>query len=148
MRTLCLIFAFLAPTTLSLVCPGGQEVTENPWGHCDYSGQLLVNEDCSQGFHCIGQDGSGCLKVCGPDERLVTTEGSHFECHGKGSPAAKDALCPGVALERIVSPEKVGSNPLGTCRCDGELWVNKDCSQGFYCNGSLAEGGATKTCEQ
>ena len=43
-------------------------------------------------------------------------------------------------------PADVDSNPLGECRCDGELWVSEGCSYAFYCNSSLPIGGEYTSC--
>ncbi len=34
-----------------------------------------------------------------------------------------------------VEPEFL-NNPLGVCKCDGELWIAADCKSGFKCVGS------------
>ena len=32
------------------------------------------------------------------------------------------------------------SNPLGTCQCDGHLYVTEDCKEGFFCASAEGEG--------
>ena len=31
------------------------------------------------------------------------------------------------------SPNHLDYNPIGTCNCDGHLWISEDCTEGFYC---------------
>ena len=40
----------------------------------------------------------------------------------------------------------VTENPLGSCRCDGELWIAEGCKYGFKCDSSLAIGGEYLEC--
>ena len=56
-------------------------------------------------------------------------------------------LCPSTEVAPIPNPDDVTSNPLGTCRCNGELWVSEGCSYGFYCDDTKEIGGELKTCE-
>ena len=48
----------------------------------------------------------------------------------------------------IPNPDDVDSNPMGICRCNGELWVSEGCSYGFYCDDTQEKGGFLKTCPE
>ena len=48
----------------------------------------------------------------------------------------------------VPNPDDVTSNPLGTCRCNGELWVSEGCSYGFYCDDTQEKGGYLKVCNE
>ena len=37
-------------------------------------------------------------------------------------------------------------NPLGTCECDGQLWMNDACTEAFYCDSDLDNSGLTLFC--
>ena len=32
------------------------------------------------------------------------------------------------------------SNPIGTCACDGQLWVAEGCREGFWCEDTSGSG--------
>ena len=36
--------------------------------------------------------------------------------------------------------EEVQNNPIGTCACEGHLWVAPDCKEGFFCYNSTGYG--------
>ena len=55
-------------------------------------------------------------------------------------------LCPSDEIDSTPDPNEVNNNPLGTCGCEGELWVSRGCSFGFYCNSSLPKGGEILNC--
>ena len=57
-------------------------------------------------------------------------------------------LCPtGVVATTPGQPEDITNNPLGTCRCDGELWLAEGCKYGFYCDSSMEDEGQYLYCD-
>ena len=73
----------------------------------------------------------------GDDDRILT------RC-----PVGGYNICPTLESTPAptLDPNSVTENPLGTCRCNGELWVSEGCSYGFYCNDTLEIGGELKNC--
>ena len=57
-------------------------------------------------------------------------------------------VCPSPNIEPIPDIDSITQNPLGTCRCNGELWVSEGCSYGFYCDNTKDIGGDIKICEE
>ena len=56
-------------------------------------------------------------------------------------------LCTGDGYSPAPTPvQPVLENPLGECRCDGELWVSEGCSFAYYCNSNQANGGQYIDC--
>ena len=56
-------------------------------------------------------------------------------------------ICPSDEIASTPNPEDVTDNPLGTCRCNGELWVAEGCSFGFVCDDTNPDaGGYLKNC--
>ena len=48
--------------------------------------------------------------------------------------AAPDETDPQIVCDKS-SDNYINSNPLGTCQCQGHLWVSESCREGFYCVG-------------
>ena len=44
-------------------------------------------------------------------------------------------------------PNEADGNPLGTCRCNGELWLAEGCKYGFICDDSVDIGGTYLYCD-
>ncbi len=67
--------------------------------------------------------------------------GFRLGCKADADPDASEPLC------------HYSDNDLGTCECEGQFFLNADCTQGFYCHaeseGALAAGaeGCSRTCE-
>ncbi|TRY74637.1 hypothetical protein TCAL_15615, partial [Tigriopus californicus] len=142
---------------LAFDCQGGNQVTQNPIGTCVCEGQLYVTNDCSEGFYCIDTLGNGCHKVCNGTEILVASfEHKHWSCESREDPVSLEKalricpgafnVCPSDNIDPPPNPDNITENPLGTCRCNGELWVSEGCSYGFYCNDTMDIGGEMKAC--
>ena len=47
-----------------------------------------------------------------------------------------------------IDSEEVENNPLGECAgCEGQIFINDDCTQSFYCSQELASDGCLLSCE-
>ena len=55
-------------------------------------------------------------------------------------------VCPSDVTAPPPIPEDVTSNPLGTCRCNGEIWISEGCTYGFYCDDTKDIGGELLVC--
>jgi hypothetical protein len=56
-------------------------------------------------------------------------------------------ICPSNATDETTpDPDTVTDNPLGRCRCDGELWISEGCTYGFYCDSAMENGGEYLGC--
>ena len=55
---------------------------------------------------------------------------------------------PSAALAPVPNPDDVTSNPLGSCNCNGQLWVSEGCSYGFYCDDTTDIGGYLRICNE
>ena len=78
-------------------------------------------------FYCAEEPGlpdtTGCLLSCGPDEvAAVDVAARTWECQ----PRAEGFVCPGE-----FHIDCKDSSPVTDCHCDGEIWINDDCTQGF-----------------
>lgn len=89
-----------------------------------------------------------CLKqeCTGENELLFTSfSGKFWECRAPG-PALKSLacpvggynICPSEDTATTPDPDTITENPLGECRCEGELWVSEGCSYAYTCNSSSA----------
>ena len=56
-------------------------------------------------------------------------------------------MCPSTETAPPPNPDDVTENPLGPCRCNGELWISEGCSFGFFCDDSEDIGGYLLICE-
>ncbi len=69
------------------------------------------------------------------------------------APASRSLVCPVGGIQfcsdstraPVPDDDPVG-NPLGSCHCDGEVWLSTGCSYGFVCDSSLPEGGTYTPC--
>lgn len=48
-------------------------------------------------------------------------------------------VCPSDGAD--TTPSNVDGNPLGVCRCDGEIWLSEGCTFAFHCNSSIEDMG-------
>ena len=109
-------------------------------------------------------------QTCPPGEFLVThIDGNYWECveegigpEGKSDfslvpslldfvPESKKVttcpvqngyhVCPSDDVDPPPSPDDVTENPLGNCRCNGELWIAEGCRYGFICDEAQSSGG-------
>ena len=63
-------------------------------------------------------------------------------------PANGYNLCPsGDVATTPFPPGTETENPLGECRCDGELWLAEGCKYGYYCDESDPNGGKYLACD-
>ena len=63
------------------------------------------------------------------DQRALVTVAAIFMAFGLA----------GAAINCDHGMETQG-NPLGTCACDGHLWVAPNCTEGFFCYDTQANG--------
>ena len=68
----------------------------------------------------------------------------------KRCPVGGYNICPATSSTPAptLDPDTVTENPLGTCRCNGELWVAEGCSYGFVCDDTAEKGGYLKNCPE
>ena len=58
-------------------------------------------------------------------------------------------VCPSDNVASTVAPpDEITSNPMGTCRCDGEIWLSEGCSYAFSCDSSMENGGEYIACPE
>jgi hypothetical protein len=115
----------------------------NPLGTCKCEGQFFSSSDCTQAFWC-GADVAnniGGLQECQEgqivrpnfEEDLAQCVTSVNQC-----PGAFNVNCP---------DEDVGNDfDQNNCACNDQVWVNNDCSTGFYCDSAMANGGKGLKC--
>ena len=57
-----------------------------------------------------------------------------------------------VALDEtattVAPPDEITGNPMGTCRCDDEIWLAEGCSYAFHCDSSQPMGGEYIACPE
>lgn len=133
-----------------LGCP--EEVPTNPLpveetntlGTCGCGGQFFGNDDCSEGFFCSEDEwdqNKGMHWTCGEDQIIRPNFLTNtVVCINR----VEGQQCPG---EFSVSCTDIELNP-DACECDGQLWINKDCTEGFSCYSRLAGGGRALSCPQ
>ena len=133
------------------VCPGEFEssCTEVALDQtsCECDGQILVNSDCSSSFLCITDFPGGGFRVDCDDYvfdislflrgQIQACTSDTSKCPGGGGyklgcKTANPTLPPPLEC-RDNNTYYSSANPLGTCACEGHLWVGDDCKEGFYC---------------
>ena len=55
-------------------------------------------------------------------------------------------VCPSENVDPPPNPDDVIENPLGSCRCNGELWIAEGCRYGFICDDDQDIGGEYISC--
>ena len=128
------------------------EFSPNVLGECACDGQFFIDDECTTGFLCNSNIpdpyfNKGCIQRCLNGQVLVPDfDGENWRCIDKDdNPRYR---CPGAfALE---CPETdLGSDFDQTdCNCDGEILVNNDCSEAFYCLSKFLGGGKSLKCAE
>ncbi len=144
---------YTCPGCLEVVCPANEIVPDASL--CECSGQLLVDKDCNSAFFCL-EDGGRPL-IC-PAGQMISFSLPEWEWE---CVAAHDN-CPhrgGFKLgcfddyNATISPDygcDYAENPLGDCECDGQFFINGNCTQGFLCHDSADYpdfDGCIRTCD-
>ena len=121
---------------------------------CTCDGELIVTPDCSEAFYCLTNDPDGGRHIDCPDNQILSINFTTFEWGCKDD----DGQCPGAGGFRMGCGEGslpvpiclYDDNPLGECECDGQLHINHDCTQGFYCDSQLNtdKEGCIRTCRE
>lgn len=93
------------------------------------------------------------LQRCPDDEMVVVDfEKDAWSCEPRSEhncPPGGFHVCPFDGTTDLTPPTEVTGNPLGVCRCDGEIWLSEGCSYGFYCNSSIEDiGGEYLYCDE
>ncbi len=134
--------------TLPTTC---YETDENPLGICECHEQVFISDDCTQAFECLDDErheliNDGCLYTCREHEIMIPDFYSgKYLCMDN---TENDARCTGQWHLHCED------NPVDTpitddvCRCDGQLWVAPDCSEGFSCREGVDNGGYNMTCNE
>lgn len=64
-------------------------------------------------------------------------------------PISSYNICPSDNIATTVAPpDEITGNPMGTCRCDGELWLAEGCSYAFHCHSAKPNGGDYIACPE
>jgi len=129
------------------VCPGDgdiptplppAEVTENPFGTCRCNGEIWLAEGCAYGFYCDdAEDIGGVYLFCEEGENLhVDFDTKTWDC------TSTPGNCPGGEILGTGCPVPIcqySINPYGECKCENQLFISSDCSQGFRCYDNLPD---------
>jgi hypothetical protein len=139
----------ISTTTISETAPVGVK-GNNPFGECDgCNGQVFVGNDCSQAFECrkgpfFPEDNDGLLYACDLDQFVqVDFENGLYDCADKTSVSAE---CPGDFYVHCLSDPIPTPLEPSQCQCNGEIWVNYDCSEGLKCDSNSPLGGDLLLC--
>ncbi len=144
-------------------CPGGGgilgvgcplldcELGNNDLGQCECEQQFYINEDCTKGFLCTSNIPDnilyeGCMQTCREGEILLPDfVNRQWQCVPNQENLYR---CPGNF--RIECPNNDVGEDLDSslCSCNGQLLVNNDCSQGFFCNSQVSGGGYFHSCPE
>ena len=145
------------PGRFNLRCPDDDIGHDFDSSMCDCNGQLYVSGDCQESFHCISWLPGGGNHVTCPEGMIVdfdpialdwTCSTNTDNCPGLGG---FQIGCQGGGIP-TPEPECVfDDNPFGTCDgCEGQMFINDDCSESFYCTQAAPEaphgGGCHLTC--
>ena len=124
---------------------------------CECNGQLWVSPDCKEAFSCRDTLAEGGFSLICADGEIIEIDVQtwNWGCQ------VDNGNCPGgggfslgcengnVRIPTDCVP--TDQNPLGTCDCDGQVYMNDDCSQAFQCIDSddypEAEDGCLYECE-
>ena len=80
------------------------------------------------------------------DEELAVINAEHPDEKMIVCPVNGYNVCPGGVPSVPPAPEDVTSNPLGTCRCNGEVWLSEGCTYAFVCDSGMDIGGTYFSC--
>ena len=128
---------------------------------CECDNEFLVTPDCKQVFLCDKRaDGGGYSVSCDePGEIIqVNLDNWNVGCQEDTEPSKCPSLGGGFIIGCAEDPNEIplfcddyGNNNLGECGgCDGQVFMNDNCSQGFICTSNLpvstGEEGCMKSC--
>ena len=72
-----------------------------------------------------------CINFSQGEYVYIDFETGNWNCTSDGS------ACPGGAVNGVGCPmpecDVFASNPYGTCECDGQFFINDECTEGFFC---------------
>ncbi len=143
-------------------CPGGQisgvgcpvpecQIGKNNLGTCECDSQFFINADCTEGFVCTSNIPDpylydGCLQTCNRGEILVPDFAEKtWQCLDNDPSVSR---CNG-AFNLECPQNDIGTEFNSTmCECDGQLLVDHDCRNGFYCFSLMGDGGWNITCPE
>jgi len=138
---------------LGAICPGKFH-TECPCtgancpsvDDCECEGQLRINQDCTEAVYCNGRGEVNETKTCPAGEIvMINVATQSWSC------GADDQRCPGafsVGCEPTLNLCDRKANPYGDCCGAGQLWINDDCSEGFYCDTDGSNDGCSIKCRE
>jgi len=117
--------------------------TANPFGTCECEGQFFSNDDCTEGFFCLEEEfgeNMGNWTQCRQDQIIRTnflqnTVVCINRVEGQQCPGSFNVECDDIG---VLNEDK--------CECDGQLWINSDCTEGFSCYSRIAGGGREISC--
>ena len=145
------------PREDDFICPGYLKIDcdEDPVIQCECLNQVWVNGNCNQAFRCTGPMDNftnpgynyACPEgfrmeidfhsppsfKCKPD--VENCPGSyHFGCSGDIPNLSTTTTAPGETTTPFVPTGcNYQSNDLGECGCDGQIFVDNNCRESFYC---------------
>ena len=107
---------------------------------CD-DGQFLVTHVNGHYWECVDEASSFLESDIGSLDDIIKEGKMVTSCPADGG----YHICPSGDVDP--PPDgPVTENPLGTCRCDGELWIAEGCKYGFKCDSTLPNGGEYLEC--
>jgi hypothetical protein len=138
---------YVCPGKLSMDCPRGSDVLEP---ECGCAREFWMNQDCTEGFTCSApKDPESDVSVgtplgCDSGKRISINWADPIQSECVDESAAP--ACPGAmhfgCFENPGTdvPCAESGNSLGQCDgCNGQLFINDDCSAGFWCTDSIQD---------
>ena len=107
--------------------------------YCDCEGQLLVTDDCKSGFSCNSEvENGGYSMTCGDEEIIdINIRTWNWGCQPDiGQCPGERGFSLGCESGKVRIPTEgvyAEENPLGTCECEGQTFMDYTCTQAFQC---------------
>lgn len=107
---------------------------------CECEGQILISADCARGFYCRSRFVNGGVTIECPEGETIH---ANFDEWSYRCEADEISHCPGLGgfkagcrggnLEIPPLECDFQKNNLGECGCEGQIFVNNDCTETHLC---------------
>lgn len=105
------------------------------------SGEVVQADFAHDSWTCVPEESQSSNEILikdAGDEKVIV------RC-----PISSYNICPSDNVATTVAPpDQITGNPMGTCRCDGEIWLAEGCAYAFHCDAQKPNGGDYLACNE